>query len=134
MELGVQGVALHGEPAVPGDKLLPGHRRRPLVEGLEAPGREGSQQDQHPLGAAQADIQPGQIRQGPAAQNPAVFHPDILEPQTAELVPHQALQAEQAWNRKRQHVRTPLFHQSITGMGKKGNGEAADPAVSTKAG
>ena len=41
VELGVQGVALYGKLAVPGDELLPGQGSDPLEEGLKAAGGEG---------------------------------------------------------------------------------------------
>ena len=78
VELGVQGVALHREFAVPGDVILPGQGIDPLEQGLKVPGGEGTQLHQHPGTAAEVDIQPGDVSQGAVAVHPAVFRPDIF--------------------------------------------------------
>ena len=67
MEGGVQAVPLLGALAPLGDEPLPGQGPGPLEQGLEVPGGEGAQHDQHPLAGAQVQIQPGQVGPGAAA-------------------------------------------------------------------
>ena len=84
--------ALHGEFPLPGDEVLPGQGQDPLEQGLKVRGRERFPKlHQHPGPAAQADVQPGDVRQGPLAVDPAVFRPDAGQAQALDLVGHQGL-------------------------------------------
>ena len=103
VELGAEAVALYRELAVPGDIVLPGHRLHTLEELLKGPHRVPSHQEQHPLAAAQVEVQPGQLPQVPLAQHPAGLRPDLLQAQLSDFVCHQALQAEEAGHGKCGH-------------------------------
>ena len=125
VQLGIQTVALYRKLAVPGDEFLPGQGSDALEKGLEAAGGEGAQLEQHPLAAAEIDIEAGQVGDLSPAQHPAVIYLDVLKGKAAQLVAHQALQAEQTGNGISQHlmVNRPLWHigSSIADRGEKGN-------------
>ena len=101
MELGIERIAFHGELTVAGDEIFPRQGVHPLKERLKITGREGAKLHQHPCAAAEADIQPGDIRQRAVAVYPAVFRPDVLQIQAAHFVRHQTFQSKQAGNRQR---------------------------------
>ena len=103
MEGRVQAVSLYRELAVPGDEPLPGQLSGPLKEGVEVPGGEGPQHQQHPLPSAQVHIQPRDVPQCPAAEDAAVLRPHLGQVQTAQLIGGQALQAEQSRDGKGQY-------------------------------
>ena len=50
------------------------------------------------------EIQAGEVPDLPPAEDPAVFHLHVAEPEAAELVAHQALQAEEAGDDISYHV------------------------------
>ena len=78
VEGGVQGPALHGELPLPGDVILPGKGGHALEEGFKVRGRVAAQLHQHPRAAAQADVEPGDVREGPFAVDPAILGVDVL--------------------------------------------------------
>ncbi len=78
MELGVQGIALYRELAVPWDIILPRQGVDPLKQRLEITGREGAKLHQHPCAAAEVDVQSGNVSQSSFTVDPAVFRPDIF--------------------------------------------------------
>ena len=93
-------MALHGELTLLGDELLPGQRTGSLKEGVEVPGREGAQDQQHPLPGADIQVEPHQIGVRPGAQHPAVFRPDLGQLQPAELVGADPLQPKEGGDGK----------------------------------
>ena len=112
-ELAVQAVALHGERAVLGDIALQRAAVHALEQLLEAARREVRQDDQHPLAGAQAHIGLGHGPLVPGKQDTPVFHPDVLQAHSFQLVPRQALQAEQAGNGKFHLIHTSSYQGMI---------------------
>ena len=100
VQRGVQGVALDGELAVPGDELLPGQRQHALEQRLEIPGGKAAQLHQHPGAAAQIDVETGDVSHGAFTVDTAVFRPDVVQLQALHLIRHQGFQPEQAGDRQ----------------------------------
>ena len=100
VEGGVEAVALYRKLALPGDKRLPGQGLCPLKEGVEVPGGEGPQGEQHPLPGADVQIQPGQVGLRPGTLHPAILRPHLRQAQTARLVGTDPLQTEEGGDGK----------------------------------
>ena len=107
VELGVDGVALHGEGSVQGQVFLPGHGLRALEQLLEAAGGELGQHGDDPRAAAQVHIEPGAVRPSAPAENAAVFRMNIGKAQALDLVGHQLFQAQQAGDDVSDHINVP---------------------------
>ena len=95
MQLGGDGVALHGESGVTGEEFLPGHGADALEQLLKAAGRELPQQGDDPRTAAQVDIQPGAVRPGALTEHAAVLSPHLGQAKALYLVSHQLFQPQQ---------------------------------------
>ena len=111
MELGGDGVALHGERRVTGQIILPRDGPHALKQLLEAAGGKLPQHHHYPGAAAQVDVQPRAVRRRAAAQDAPVLRLHVLQAQTLHLIGHQLLQPQQAGYHICHHVRRTSFVQ-----------------------
>ena len=96
MEGGVETVALHREGPVPGDEILPGEGAGPLEKGIEVPGGEGAQHEEHPFSGAKIQIEAGNVRRTGPAEDPTIFRAYVGQAQAAQLFRRKTLQPEQS--------------------------------------
>ena len=107
VELGVDGVALHGEGGVQGQVFLPGHGLRALEQLLEAAGGEAGQHGDDPCAAAQVHVEAGAVCPSALAEDAAIFRLDIGKAQALDLVGYQFFQAQQAGDDISDHINVP---------------------------
>ena len=109
VELGVEGVALHREGALPGDIVLPGQSLGSLKEGLKVGSMVPPHHQQHPLAGAQVQIHSGNVFRTSLAAHSPILRLHLRQAQPAQLLGAQALQAKQGGDQQFQFSHDSLL-------------------------